>query len=651
MDKGLIGKDIVFALDIGTRSLIGTILKPEEDGIKVLYESYIEHEERAMLDGQIHDIDLVAKGVKAIKSDLEEKLGYKLNDVVIAAAGRFLRTSVAKAEMELDEEKEIDLDIIKSLELSAVKKAEDEVLASSKGKLYCVAYTVKNYYLNGYIISNLESHRGENVGVEVIATFLPRSVIDSLYAVIEKVNLKVVNLTLEPIAAMEVVIPQKLRLLNVALVDIGAGTSDIAISNKNTVTAFGMVPLAGDEITEAIVQHCIVEFNEAERIKRFLGQHDSVEYENILGLKGTITKEEILKIINPVVNKVTDEIVTKILELNGGKAPSALFLVGGGAWTPNLRECLAEKLAMDLNRIAIKDRKTLDGFSCDNELGPVGVTVLGIALIAMKNMGRNFIKVFLNEEEIFLFNTDNNKVITALQQGDINPKILIGRRGNNVRFTLNKVKKVAFGTFGRNAKILLNGQEASLDAVVKDGDTIDIMPAQNGKDAHPFIKDYVKKIYSTEFYVNDEKQELTPIGISNGERVNIDYNIKNSDDIKILLPNTIKDLKELYFNDYNGRFFKASKVLPWDYIIQEGDKLYTEDAEKKLQEKDTINIQCNNKIVTLTGKKSYIFVDIFNFIDFDLKNPKGTIALKINGKDAMMYEDLKDGDKLEIFWK
>lgn len=84
----------------------------------------------------------------------------------------------------------------------------------SGGKLYCVGYTVKNYYLNDYVIGNLLLQKGQKIAAEVIATFLPRYVIDSLYSVMKKVGLIVDSLTLEPIAAMEAAIPKKLRLLN-----------------------------------------------------------------------------------------------------------------------------------------------------------------------------------------------------------------------------------------------------------------------------------------------------------------------------------------------------------------------------------------------------------------------------------------------------
>ncbi len=188
--------DMKFALDIGTRSMIGTLGVVKEDKFEVICEKYLEHEERAMIDGQIHDIDLVAKGVNIILKQVEEEVGFKVDEVSIAAAGRFLKTINSKGTMDLNIEEEITKDIIRSLELTAVKKAEEKINRTTNGKLYCVGYSVNNYYLNGFVISNLIGHKGENIAVEVIATFLPRSVVDSLYTVMNKVDLRVNNLTL-----------------------------------------------------------------------------------------------------------------------------------------------------------------------------------------------------------------------------------------------------------------------------------------------------------------------------------------------------------------------------------------------------------------------------------------------------------------------
>lgn len=66
-------------MDIGTRSIIGTVGVMRGNKLEVLYEKYKEHEERAMIDGQIHDINLVASVVKDIKEDIEGALSIQLS--------------------------------------------------------------------------------------------------------------------------------------------------------------------------------------------------------------------------------------------------------------------------------------------------------------------------------------------------------------------------------------------------------------------------------------------------------------------------------------------------------------------------------------------------------------------------------------------
>lgn len=141
-------KELIFSLDIGTRSIIGTVGILKDKKFEVICEKYKEHEERAMVDGQIHDINLVAIGVKKVKDELESELNCKLEEVSIAAAGRFLKTCDSKYEIELNGDEEIDQEIVRTLELGSVKAAEEEINRGTDGKLYCVGYSVKSYYLN-----------------------------------------------------------------------------------------------------------------------------------------------------------------------------------------------------------------------------------------------------------------------------------------------------------------------------------------------------------------------------------------------------------------------------------------------------------------------------------------------------------------------
>ena len=91
MEKGL-PKTAVFALDIGTRSIIGMLGVPEEDKMKVIAIARAEHSKRAMVDGQIEDIGEVARVAVRVREELEEQSGCRLEQVYVAAAGRALIT-------------------------------------------------------------------------------------------------------------------------------------------------------------------------------------------------------------------------------------------------------------------------------------------------------------------------------------------------------------------------------------------------------------------------------------------------------------------------------------------------------------------------------------------------------------------------------
>lgn len=674
-------QDVIFSLDIGTRSIIATAGILKDKKFNVVAESYLEHKERAMIDGQIHDINLVADAVYTVKKDLESKLNIKLRNVAIAAAGRFLRTIVSKSKVDIDYEKEIDKDTIRSLELTAVKQAEDRVSEETKGKLYCVGYSVKNYYLNGYIISNPLFHKGENIEVEIIATFLPRYVVESLYSVMDKVGLNVISLTLEPIAAIEAVIPSNLRMLNLALVDVGAGTSDIAISSKDTISAYGMVPMAGDEVTEAIAHNYLVDFNTAEKVKRECSNGTRIKFVDILGFENEVSSEEIMNVIEPVVNKITGEISSKIIELNGNKSPNAVFLVGGGSHTPGLKEKLAAKLNISENRVGIKGREAVPDCIClDSNLGSEGVTVLGIALVSIKQLGHDFIDVILNGNVISMFNSHKHTIMDVMLQGGINPKLLIGKSGKNVKFELNGTKRISFGILSKNSDITINGMKASIDSEVKEGDIINIEFASNGKDAEPKVKEFIPKLYSISFYIDDNIINMEPIALLNSRIISMDYIIMDGDSIEIIYPETLREYKKyLAKEDSSNKYVLQDSILTDDYIIKEGDRIYTSsektgnitysenvnvnsenssDACMNLfnnnaaeDDNNDIKVTINDKSIILRNKPKYIFVDIFNYIEFDLSKPRGNLMLLLNDKKAGYYDSLSEGDCIRILWE
>lgn len=205
----------IFALDIGTRNVVGIVGHMDGGTFCVDYSVSVPHTQRAMVDGQIEDIPEVARVSGVVKSKLEDMSGTVLERVSIAAAGRALKTRRIELSFDVEDKEMISEDDVRSYELETALKAQDELdteTADSGISFYCVGHTVIQYLLDDYKIKSLIGHKGRKITVELIAAFLPSSVVESLYAVMDMTGLEVASLTLEPIAAMNIIIPPEVRL-------------------------------------------------------------------------------------------------------------------------------------------------------------------------------------------------------------------------------------------------------------------------------------------------------------------------------------------------------------------------------------------------------------------------------------------------------
>lgn len=404
--------DFVFGLDIGTRSIVGTVGYRQPDGhFVVVAQAAVQHETRAMLDGQIHDIGKVADTIRSVSDQLEQLTGKKLNNVCIAAAGRVLKTVEQEAEVTFTTETVVTTEHVYSLDMLAVEKAHETLRQSDNSglKYYCVGYSVMRYYQNDYPITNLEGHKCSKIRTELIATFLPEEVVDGLYAAVERAGLHVENLTLEPIAAINIAIPERFRLLNIALVDVGAGTSDISITKDGSIIAYGMIPAAGDELTECIAKHYLVDFQEADRMKCESTEQEEVEFQDIMGLPMTVKSSDVAEVVRENVQSITKQVAEKIIELNGDKSVSAVFVVGGGGKITGFTECLAEYLGVAKERVALRGSEVLREVTFlrqDLEIDSLLVTPIGICMNYYEQRN-NFVFVSVNGERIKLYDKGN----------------------------------------------------------------------------------------------------------------------------------------------------------------------------------------------------------------------------------------------------
>ncbi len=529
--------DAVFALDIGTRSIIGMVGIVEENKVKIIAIEREEHAERAMIDGQIENIEKVATLAGKVKKRLEDKIRFKLTKVCVAAAGRALRSKRAEFELELPGTQLIDDEIISRLEAGAITKAEEAFDAENEAaedtrRFYLVGYTVCQYFLDQYMISNLKDHRGRHVKVDLIATFLPSEVVESLYTTMNKIGLEVASLTLEPIAAINAAIPENIRLLNLVLVDIGAGTSDIAACTGGSVTGYTMATVAGDEITETIMKEYLVDFATAESIKAQLDGKQEITFADIMGLEHKISREEILQCIQGTSGFLCKEIANKVVEINGG-SPSALFLAGGGSKLAGLKDGLTTALGMDANRVAVAGNYfRSSAFSDEYDLNnPEYATPLGIAISSGLNMINDSFRVTLNNKPAKLFRSGSFTALNLLMMNGYNFRDILGRPGLNLTVTVNGRRKVFYGTSSEPATLLINQKEGKLSEVIHAGDSIDFVPAVQGIPAMACL--------------GDIEGADTCVDITlNGIHASLKTPLKNGDIINILLPKVQKLVKE-----------------------------------------------------------------------------------------------------------
>ena len=694
--------ELIFSLDIGTRTVVGIVGQKNEDVFEILDSAVVAHTKRAMIDGQIEDIDEVAKVVKKVKEQLESRLKLKLTKVAIAAAGRALKTQHVKVNIDVDGKDSITEEMVKSFELEAISQAQiqlDDAQKDDTTSFYCVGHSVVNYFLDDYPIKSFVGHKGKTATVDMIAAFLPSIVVESLYAVMDKNKLEVASLTLEPIAAMNVIIPPEVRLINIALVDIGAGTSDIAVSKNGSIVAYAMATIAGDEITEEIIKRYLVDFETAENMK--MDSHsEKIGYKDILGYEHTITNEEFFKSLFPAVDLLADTIVKNILEVNG-ESPSAIFLVGGGSLVPDLTKMVAKKLNIPETRVAVGGHNVIKNVSLGKTklTGPEFVTPIGIGVTATLEKGYDFSVVTLNKKKVRVFNTKEITILDLLTISGYKSANIIGRSGRTLTFTLNGEQQVFKGEIAIPAIITVNDIPANINTSIKQGDNIVVIPAVNGISADITISDLAGDVAPKKVFIEGMAYTFGTVASVNGEKVDESYKIQSFDDVKITSVSSLGDLLQtLPFPSEKLIFFKGKRRLSLDYFLCDGDEISVEEkpepiaaapiekpfsapAEKVISVQQPvaevipepeviskaesipqpkpiekgITITLNGHFVTLDKKDDgmpHLFLELTALANLDTTKPQGTgdIILTLNGKVANYMDPIFEGDTAVIAW-
>ena len=668
---------------------------------------------------------------------------------------------------------------VTTLDLLGIEKAQKilQEMNDTNYKFYCVGYSVVKYFLNDEPFSNIESHKADRISEDIIVTFLPEDVVDGLYAAVNQAGLDVANLTLEPIAAINVAIPESYRLLNIALVDIGAGTSDISITKDGSIIAYGMIPLAGDELTELIVQNYLVDFKTAEYIKLQSTTEEEITYKDIMLIEHKIPAKEVWELTASVVDEMTTAVAAKIKELNGDQTVSAAFIVGGGGKIHGYTKMLAEKLDLPDVRVALRGEEVLQEVvfeQQDIKKDPLLVTPIGICLNYYEQRN-GFIMVRFNGERLKLYDNDGLTIVDAALQAGFPNEDLFPKRGPELTFFVNGAKRIIRGEQGESAAVYMNDRPTNLNAALEPNCEIIIEPSTAGKPAACTL-DQLEE-YTTDsvaFVVNGNIIRCPKFLEVNGNLELPSYQIKEGDQVEtrsfytvgqlaefmdvevnvehvILVNNRRATLDSLIYENFtiewtvrsygkpsfqpveqeevqtptvgeykeeeitdivepetsvedgaetdkaeeqksatehsdavaedtddagNALAEEEDSAVAKDTATEEDGKKDTDsvtgvevsatanepveqteasvaqNVDEKPEDGNTVLVYINGQPVKLTGKPQYIFVDVFDFYEFDLTASNGrAIITNLNGENASYSAVLKTGDTIELRWK
>ncbi|MFK5855893.1 MAG: cell division protein FtsA [Bacteroidota bacterium] len=374
--------EIIVGLDIGTTKIACIVgSKNEFDKIEIL--GYGKTESIGVKRGVVANIENTVQSIRKAVTQAEEKSEVAIKYVNVGIAGQHIKSHQHRG------------NIIREDDDKEITKEEIELLTQNMYKLSMTpGEEIIDVIAQEYIIDN-ESGITEPVGMlgnTLEANFHiiigQTTSAKNIYKCIKKANLEMVNLILEPIASAEAVLSEEEKEAGVVLVDIGGGTTDIAIFQDNIIRHSAVIPFGGDVVTEDVKEGCKIMKKHAEELKVKFGsalasENREDEVVAIPGLRGRPPKEITLQNLASIIQARMEEIVEQIyFEIkNSGfekKLIAGIVLTGGGSQLKHLDQLTEFTTGMP-TRIGYPNEHLAVGVA-DEMASPMFATGIGLVI-------------------------------------------------------------------------------------------------------------------------------------------------------------------------------------------------------------------------------------------------------------------------------
>ncbi|MBO7432979.1 MAG: cell division protein FtsA [Salinivirgaceae bacterium] len=378
---------IVAAIDVGTTKIVALIGRKNEHGsIDIL--GYGRTESRGMKRGAVLNIEEVTTSIASAVSQAEAEANMKITEAYIGIAGQHIRSQCFNQPVNRNSAN----DAISQAEVDALTNQMREVPREMGEEILHIlpqSYTVDN-------VSDIKNPVGIS-GKQFIGNFHivfgKTAAANNLRSCVEKNGIKVKGLILEPLASSTAVLTEDDKDLGVALVDIGGGTTDIAIFCNGRICYTAVIPCGGNIVTSDIKQGCKIIEKDAEDLKIQYGsaietEKMKLQMVSIPGHNGMKPKEISVYNLARFIRARMEEIiatVAQIIEVSGtkNKLGAGIVITGGGSSLKNLRQLFALRTGMEI-RIGLPNKR-VDNQEMITNL-PSNATAIGLMTMGIEDM-------------------------------------------------------------------------------------------------------------------------------------------------------------------------------------------------------------------------------------------------------------------------
>jgi cell division protein FtsA len=381
--------EIIVGLDIGTTKIVAIVGTKNEFG-KLEIMGMGKAESLGVSRGVVSNIEKTVDAIRKAIKEAEEESGVDIRVVNVGIAGQHIQShqhrNMMTRQSTEDEIGQIDIDRLVDMMYRIPQQPGYEIIHVLPQE-YIVDNEVGIKDPIGMSGIRLEANFHIITGQVTAANNLNKCVV--------KAGLEVADLILEPLASSEAVLSDEEKEAGVVLVDIGGGTTDIAIFQDGIIRHTAVIPFGGNIITDDIKEGCTVLKQQAELLKIRFGsalasETQDNEIVSIPGLRGRDPKEISVKNLANIIQARVEEIIEMVhyeIKASGfeKKLIAGIVLTGGGALLKNIRPLVEYMTGMDV-RIGTPNEHLA---SADSEVkSPMYATSVGLVLMGFQRSDR-----------------------------------------------------------------------------------------------------------------------------------------------------------------------------------------------------------------------------------------------------------------------